>query len=415
MTQASPRIATLDFIRGVAVMGILAANLPAFGLPEAAYFSPLSWGGRGPADIAVWFATFVLVEGKMRGLFTLLFGASMLLVIDRAAAQGRNPVQVHFARMTVLFAIGCAHLYLVWWGDILAHYALVGGIAYVFARLETRWLVALGVAFLALEMLQDAAAMLALLTASARDTPAHVETWQAFAGIFGEPSRAQVAAEIVALGGPWDAGVAWRWRHATDPFTALPLIGIQTLGTMLFGMAAWRSGFLAGAWPRARYRRWAWVCLGTALPVYAALGIATLAHDFDQRWVFLGSVMASAPFRTIAAIGYAALLVLAYDPAGRVSRRIAAAGRAAFTNYLGTSLVMLTIFSGAGLALFGKLTRAELYLLAPPIWAIMLLWSAPWLARYRFGPLEWVWRSLARGSVQRMRRECEPYAKTLAS
>ena len=83
------RIATLDFIRGVAVMGILVANLPAFGLPEAAYFSPLAWGGHGPADVAVWFATFVLVEGKLRGLFTLLFGASMLLVIDAARAAGR--------------------------------------------------------------------------------------------------------------------------------------------------------------------------------------------------------------------------------------------------------------------------------------------------------------------------------------
>src|SRR5215210_5554464 len=96
------RHVTLDVIRGVAVMGILLANLPAFGLPGAAYFSPLAWGGTSPADITAWFATFVLVEGKMRGLFSFLFGASMLLVIDRARASGGNPAAVHFARMIVL-------------------------------------------------------------------------------------------------------------------------------------------------------------------------------------------------------------------------------------------------------------------------------------------------------------------------
>ena len=396
------RIATLDFIRGVAVMGILVANLPAFGLPEAAYFSPLAWGGHAPADVTVWFATFVLVEGKMRALFTFLFGASMLLVLDRAETAGRDPASTHLARMAVLFAIGWLHLYLVWRGDILTHYALIGAVAFVFARLSVRWLVALGCAFLAWEMLYNAAGAAALFAAGGRDTPEKIALWNVFAGIFGVPPAADLRAEIAALGGSWADGVRWRWAHVTDPVTFATLLGPETLSAMLFGMAGYRSGLLTGTWPRVRYRRWTIVCLGAALPAYAALGINTVAHGFDQRWVFLASILASAPFRVLAATGYACLLVLLFRPGGRLSERVGAAGRAAFTNYLGTSLIMLALFSGLGL--FGQLTRAQLYWLAPPVWLLMLAWSQPWLARFRYGPLEWLWRSLARASLQPMRR-----------
>ena len=400
--MTAPRIATLDFVRGVAVMGILVANLPAFGLPEAAYFSPLAWGGHGPADVAVWFATFVLVEGKLRGLFTLLFGASMLLVIDGARAAGRSPAAAHFARMAVLFAAGCLHLYLVWWGDILAHYALVGAAAFLFVGLSTRWLLALGTMFLAWDTLYNVGGAAAVFAAAARDTPDAVATWNGFASVFGVPPPSDLDAEVAALGGSWLDGVRWRWSHATDPVTFALLLGPETLSAMLFGMAAYRCGLLTGAWPRARYRRWAAMCLGLSLPVYAALGVNTIAHGFDQRWVFLASIAATAPFRVLATVGYACLLVLLFRPGGRLSERVAAVGRTAFTNYLGTSLLMLAVFTGAGL--FGRVTRAQLYLLAPPTWLLMLAWSQPWLTRYRYGPLEWVWRTLARGQVQPTRR-----------
>jgi uncharacterized protein len=402
LSDTGGRIATLDFVRGVAVMGILVANLSAYGLPEAAYFSPLAWGGRSSADVAVWYATFVLVEGKLRGLFTLLFGASMLLVTDAAKAARRDPAQVHLARMAVLFGIGLLHLYLIWRGDILAHYALVGAVAFLFAGLRTRALVALGGVLLVWEMLYNASGAVALFASAARDTPEKVALWNAFAGTFGAPPPGELRAEIAALGGPWPGGVRWRWTHGMDPLTFALLVGPETLSAMLFGMAAYRSGLLTGAWPRERARRWATLCLAVALPAYALLGLNTLAHGFDQRWVFLASVVASAPFRILGALGYAGLLVLLFRPGGRLSERVAAVGRAAFTNYLGTSLVMLAVFTSLGL--FGRLTRAELYLLAPPVWLLMLLWSQPWLARYRYGPLEWLWRSLARGELQPIRR-----------
>lgn len=179
----APRIATLDVIRGVAVMGILVANLPAFALPKAAYFSPLAWGGSTGADLWVWFATFVLIEGKMRGLFTLLFGASMLLVIDGARARRESAAAVHFRRTGVLLAIGCLHFYLLWWGDILHHYALVAAVAFLFVRLSTRWLIVAALAILALQWVSELMAYLSMLASAARDSPAAVATWVQFAEI----------------------------------------------------------------------------------------------------------------------------------------------------------------------------------------------------------------------------------------
>ena len=107
------------------------------------------------------------------------------------------------------------------------------------------------------------------------------------------------------------------------------------------------------------------------------------------------------PFMIVAV---AALIILLTDQGGWLVDRIAAARRAAFTNYLGTSILMTGLFYGWGLGLFGELTRSQLWLVVIAMWLVMLAWSKPWLDRFEYGPLEWLWRSLARGSVQRMRR-----------
>ena len=398
------RIESMDVMRGVAVMGILVANLPAFALPHAAYFSPLAWGGTSAADITAWFATYVLVEGKMRGLFTFLFGASMLLVIERARAKNDDAATVHFARMATLFAIGAAHLYLLWWGDILLHYTLVGGIAFLFVKLPIRWLLACAGALIAVQVISDAMAALSYVASVARDTPDKIATWNAFGSAFGIPPAGEMNAQVAATRAGFFASAADRWRHEASPLTILALLGFQTLSAMLLGMAGYRSGFLTGRWAPARYRRWAIVCLGVTLPLYIALAINTHAHGFFPPWVFVASILAAEPLRPIMVAGYAALLILLMRPGGWLTTRIAAVGRAAFTNYLGTTLLMTFIFNGWGLGQFGHWPRAQLYWLAPLAWTIMLIWSPWWLARYRYGPMEWAWRSIARGRRQPMRR-----------
>src|SRR4051812_21785087 len=147
------RIATLDIVRGVAVMGIFGVNVIAFAMPMQAYFNPPAYGLQSPADLALWFGTFILIDGKMRGLFSLLFGASMLLVIERAEAAGRSPAAIHYSRMFWLLVLGCLHYYLIWFGDILTLYALTGMIAFFFRRRSVRVLVICGLVFLALDLL----------------------------------------------------------------------------------------------------------------------------------------------------------------------------------------------------------------------------------------------------------------------
>jgi uncharacterized protein len=403
-SESAQRILTLDIIRGVAVMGILVANMPAFALPTPAYFSPVACGGTGPAETTAWLMTFTVIEGKMRGLFSFLFGASMLLVIERAEASGQSAARVHFARIAVLLAIGLAHMYLIWWGDILAHYAMVGAIAFLFIRMSALQLLASSMVALAVSFYQALNGLLAMIGSAVRDTPQAIDIWNNFAWHFGLAPLEWIESQVLAYRGTWHQQVAWNWKHFDSPIDFLRNVGPETLAAMLLGMAAYRSGFLTGSWSCERYRRLAVVGLGIALPAYLLLGVSSIAHGFDQRWVYFASVVATGPFRLLAVVGYAALLILAIKPDSNIGRRLGAVGQAAFTNYLGTSILVTAIFYGWGLGQFAKWNRAEIYVVPPIIWVIMLLWSKPWLERFHHGPFEWLWRSLSRGRLQPMRR-----------
>jgi uncharacterized protein len=218
------------------------------------------------------------------------------------------------------------------------------------------------------------------------------------------PPHAWLTEEVRAMQGSWTSQVAYRWTHGSGPLAFLKTVGAETLAAMLFGMWAYRSRFITGAWDRKHYRRIAIVCLGVSWTAYLLLGLNTIAQGFDQRWVYFASILASAPFRILGTIGYAALVILMVRPGGWLTERMAAVGRAAFTNYLGTSVLVIAIFYGWGLGQFAKWERASIYVIPPLVWLLMLLWSKPWLDRFRYGPLEWLWRSLARLELQPMRK-----------
>ena len=139
------RFISLDVVRGIAVMGILLMNIVGFAMPFQAYSNPTAYGGTGPIDMAFWATNFVLADGKMRGLFSILFGASMLLVIQRAEASQRSSALTHYSRMTWLLLFGVIHAYAIWYGDILMLYAGVGMVAYFFRKMEAHKLVTLGI------------------------------------------------------------------------------------------------------------------------------------------------------------------------------------------------------------------------------------------------------------------------------
>lgn len=408
LPTAADRIVTLDLIRGLAVMGILSVNIVAFSMIEATYLNPAALGWPDPASLGIWVANMLLVDGKFRTLFSVLFGASMLLVIGRAQARGESGWAVHWRRMATLLAIGAAHAILLWRGDILTLYAMGGFLAYLFRNQPVEKLVAAGLAFCLFNVILFAAIGVTLLN---QDIAAHsadasaevVRNWNLNLGSF-YPSAQAVAEDQAIYSGSWAGIVAHEAGQATGIITNNLILLPETLGLMLLGMAGLKSGFLTGAWTNEAYSRIAAWGIAVGLIGFLGLVVGDLVSRFYVPTLLTGFESLMVPFQLLMAAGYAALLVLLSRSMGPLVQRFAAVGRAAFSNYLGTSLICTFVFYGWGLGLYGKLTRAEAWLLVPIVWALMLLWSKPWLDRFRYGPFEWLWRSLARAKPQPMRK-----------
>ncbi|WP_164118002.1 DUF418 domain-containing protein [Sphingorhabdus sp. Alg239-R122] len=409
---ANQRFLELDALRGFAVMGILAMNIVAFAMPEMAYMSPAIYGGTDAPDLIAWITSFILVDGKMRGLFSLLFGASMMLIIASAEAKGRSPAKTHYGRMFWLALFGLFHFFFIWWGDILFLYALIGSIAFLFRNMQSgkliKWAIGIYMVGFVLLSLGIGTMIFLQMAASAPDAPQAVVT--EYNNMIAEWSPAATAKEVALHTGSYMDIVSKKF--AEDWYVPLvnPLMLIfETLPLMMIGMACLKNGFLLGQAEQALYRKWALWSLVLGGLIYAALGYFIYINGFDSVIALNASIAWSMPPRLLMTIGYAAFFMLLVKKYARsaLMRRVAAAGRAAFTNYLGTSIVMTFIFYGWGLGLYGSVGRWELYLFVVGMWALMLLWSKPWLENFRYGPLEWLWRSLARGSFQPMRIEAK--------
>ena len=413
MATISPpidRIATLDIVRGVAVMGILAMNIVAFAMPIEAYMNPLAYGSEAAIDFAAYAFNFVLIDGKMRGLFSFLFGASMLLVIQRAEAKGESGASVHYRRMLVLLLFGAIHFYLIWFGDILFGYATIGMVAFFFRNREPKALMIIGIAlvlvqFLIMMGLATQVRDLAPKIAEPGVSPEVLRQWNEITAWVRVPTSAEINKQMALILGPW-SGVAQNQltKHTFDPIIFSFMFGAETLAYMLFGMAALKSGYLTGQWTDAEYRRAAIRGYGISLPVYLILIWLIFRNNFSVLALITYSMASTVIIRPFMIPAVAALVILLTRRGGWLTQRIAAAGRAAFTNYLGTSILMTGMFYGWGLGLWGELGRAELWLVVIAMWVVMLAWSKPWLDRFQYGPLEWLWRSLSRGSLQPMRK-----------
>ncbi len=418
-TAAGPRIASLDVVRGVAVMGILAMNIVGFAMPFQAYMNPLAFSDASTADMVSWAFSFIFIDGKMRGLFSFLFGASMLLVIQRAEESGQSPASVHYRRMAWLLVFGLIHFYFIWFGDILSAYALTGMVAFLFRGLSVRALIRWAIFLLVLQFLLFAsfaggAAFLAASAAQPGADPAMVAEWKELKSFLGPLTGQPLAEKLALFQGPWVDRASDQLDDWSEPFTNSLTFGAETLAYFLLGMAAFKSGFLTGEWSLGRYRRWAVIGVGLTVPAYALLAWIQYRDSFSVPVQIGLSMAATTPLRAAMIVAYAAIIILLARRGGAFVDRVAATGRAAFTNYLGTSILMTILFHGHGLGLYGSLSRAELWIPVIGTCALMLLWSKPWLDRYRYGPLEWLWRSLARARLEPMRRSRVPVDESAA-
>lgn len=402
-TEGADRIAGLDAVRGLAVMGIFAMNVVGMTLPSFAYVDPFFAGYHGPADGWAWAINYTLFDGKMRALFTMLFGASMALIAERAL----HPAETHYRRMFWLFVFGMIHAWLIWYGDILVTYSLCGAIGFWLWRRSKRAVMLFGLAMALVTVglnfghhydLQAKRAAAEATGASA----AAIKAWEK-TKVDEQPLPGQAAKEIRQFRGGFAdvfaarATMTWFMQSFILPMTVPEVLGFMALGILLL-----RTGFFAGQWPRQRLWLAVGAGFGIAVPLTALVARWLWAQKFDFVMIPLADTL-SLMCRPFIALAYASVVMLLLQ-SGHPLERMAAAGRMAFSNYLGTSIVVTTIFNGYGFGLFGQLSRAELWWVVIAMWVLMLLWSKPWLERFYYGPLEWLWRSLARGERQPFQR-----------
>ena len=404
------RLRTLDAVRGVAVMGILLLNIIDFAMPGYAEIDPTYYGGATGANWWEWAIAYVIGDAKFRGLFTIMFGASTILIADRALWSGQRPAVVHYARMGTLFVFGMIHAYLIWAGDILVLYALTGMIAFIGWRSPPRLLLTIGIMLLLVKFADGMLAWQHLEAARVASLQAHPDPtlaadWRSFVQQ-SDPHRDSIAHEIAGYRGSY--GDAFRVRLPAAIFSQTIVNRIAFLDTfalMLIGMALFRWGFFSGAWPKRAY----WAAAAAIVPIWALY--VPLVYWLDTtRWSPLTMIATEAIQLTLLrpwlSLGYAALVIL-FVQSGRITwlaDRFAATGRMAFSNYLGTSIVCTLIFNGYGLGWYGYLQRWQCLIVVAGMWLLMLAWSKPWLDRFVYGPFEWLWRSAARGRPQPFRR-----------
>jgi uncharacterized protein len=406
---AGERIVTLDFIRGVAVLGILFPNIVAYANPTMAYFWPKALpGGAEAFDKAVWLFQLVLIDGKFRGLFTLLFGAGMYLFIERVWARGGTR-WLQGRRLLWLMLFGLAHFYLLWTGDILFLYALAGLAALAMLPWQAKTQLRFGIVWfltgaLLLSALLGGQAALESGPQARANAPWQYKQMQSDVADMIDGIEKETEA---MSGDSYAEVVAFRVREESSGLAeAVFFAMIETVPLMLIGMGLYRMGLFEGGFGRARMRRWGWIGLlgGAALTV--PLGLLAMGADYPfmlTQFAFNGP---AAFLHLPMVLGLAALLSLWAPRASQswLGRRFVAVGRMAFSNYIASSAVMMLVFQGWAGGLYGQFHRDGLLAFVLLGWVLMLGWSKPWLERFRYGPLEWLWRCLTYGKLFQLRR-----------
>ncbi len=425
VTKAA-RVESLDILRGIAVFGILVMNITAFGLLFQAYGNPTVAGGVEGPNLLAYKIINVGFEGTMRGIFSLLFGAGIVLLTERMeqAGAGIMAAEIHFRRMLWMMLFGVIHWTLMLWtGEILFAYSLCGLVLFSFRKLAPRRLLVIGGVLLlvaaamsfgtakSLTETRDKAvaaqtAQAAGKTLTADQTKA-VEDWKKAQGHW-RPTPENTAAQqswhsgsyLNAVGGQLPGSFEFQW-------VGLPFFFFfDMVPFMLIGMALLKLGVLGAERSIGFY-------LGMVAGGYAIglpLGYYEMNQIVGSGFDLIAAKEADVTYefsRLAMVIGHLGLF-LAVIKAGlfkALQRGMAAVGTMALSNYLMQTIICTWLFYsfGPGLGLFGKLERHELYYVVGAIWVAEFIWSVIWLKYFRFGPFEWLWRSLTYWERQPMK------------
>jgi uncharacterized protein len=415
------RIDALDLLRGIAILGIFLMNTQSMSMPQDAYVNPASYSpeyvpneGFPPfgeklklvegANYDAYVFTHLFADMKFITIFSIMFGAGIVLQAERASRRGLNPWAVHYARMVVLLAFGMLHAYGLWYGDILVPYALCGMILAPLRRLPSRALMVCGL------MLIACVSLISLANTQHWNFPFLQWFWDMSTQLY----RGGNEAELDAYRGSWWHQMSHRaWealRGQTADFATWTFL--RCGGCMLLGMALQQWQFFHGRW-----KWWAYgMIAAVAIPVGSAITYGGIRFNNSIEWYeqwgeFWSLWGLGVEFNywgsLVTAFGYMAVGVLVAEAAAKPSRRmlraalvpIRAVGKTALSNYILQTLIATTLFYGHGFGLFGSVSRVELLEIVVPVWGFQLIVSTLWLKKFKQGPLEWLWHRIVYGWV----------------
>lgn len=399
-TVQSERILSLDVLRGFAVLGILVMNIQAFAMIGGAYFNPTAYGDFSGLNYLVWLLSHLLADMKFMGIFSMLFGAGMILMAERLEASGRKPAPIHYRRTFILLLFGLAHAWLIWTGDILYTYAMCGFLVFLFRKRPPKALITLGLISIAVASIISIAAQFSLPYWSAEQLAGQAKFWA--------PTEPQALHELEAYRGSWGAQNEVRFATAAIMQTGSFLFALswRAGGLMLVGMGLFKLGVFGAALPARVYRKMILWALVLGLPL-SGLGVwYHITTGWELERGFFGGMQFNYWGSLFTMLGWVGIVMLFCQrwSGSWLHRSLASTGQMALTNYLMQTFICTTIFYGHGFGFFGSVERTGQILIVVGVWAVELLWSPWWLARFRFGPFEWLWRSLTYMKLQPLRR-----------
>lgn len=394
--QPAERIQIVDVLRGFALFGILLVNMTIFSAPFQSLLFPVPAGTPWYDRVALWLIHF-LGEGKFYALFSMLFGMGMVLQMERIEGRGGHFVALYARRLLILLVIGVIHALLIWPGDILIIYALLGFVLLLFRNAKPRTLLIWAGGVIAVPMLFMA--LSTALLAWGRSIPEAAQQIEQSMAITEAGYRAEFerAAQVYATGNFAAITQQRLADYLSMGLSSFFVLGFNILAMFLVGAAfAKLRLFHHLADHRLLWRRlliWGGIVGMAGNALYATLIMYQVRYDLSYP-LLIATIGHSigAPLLMLAYV--AAICLLALQPAWWQRLHVLAPlGQMALSNYLLQSIICTTIFYGYGLALFGKVGAAAGIALTIVIYALQIPLSHWWLRRFRYGPAEWLWRS----------------------
>ncbi|MFC2088361.1 DUF418 domain-containing protein [Calditrichota bacterium] len=397
--QQSERYLSLDFLRGIAVLGILIMNIQSYSMIEAAYINPTAFGDFTGINKLVWILSHIFADQKFMTIFSILYGAGIVLITNRAEAKNVSAAGLHYRRTFWLLVIGLCHAYLLWHGDILVTYAVCALVVFVFRKISSK-----GQLLTGLIIVSIASILYLLFGWSMQFWPEQAiqETLVSW-----KPGPEIVAKEIATFQGGWIQQMSHRVPSAIkfQTFIFFIFTGWRAGGLMLIGMALYKFGVLTAERSNKFYL---WGIIAGFVVGLSSVIIGVI-QNFNENFSLQFSMFFGWQFNYLGslfvAFAYICLIMLFFKtkPNNKIISYFGDVGRMALSNYLLQTIICTIIFYGHGFGLFAEVERYLQLLITLGIWIVLVVISHVWLKYYLFGPFEWFWRSLTYWKFQPMR------------